>query len=164
MCLTKSPPLPVWRSGRRWLIWCGREAPSVNSSFQPDSVGLDSSRLRAELGGQALRWRAAILACECAVPPCCRAGIWEYPCSFPQDDVLQLGCSGFSVGCFCVRDSKTHLHRSQRRAGSCQAGWRLSRWEGGLLGGCCGSMEACEEERDGDDETPVFEVLSLKEK
>lgn len=35
---------------------------------------------------------------------------------------------------------------------------------GGLLGGCCGSVEACKEERGGDDETPGLKVLSLKRK
>lgn len=36
--------------------------------------------------------------------------------------------------------------------------------KGGLFGGCCVSMEVCKEERDGDDEIPVLEVLSLNEK
>lgn len=36
--------------------------------------------------------------------------------------------------------------------------------KGGFFGGCCVSMEVCKQERGGDDETPVFEVLSLNEK
>lgn len=162
--LAKSPPPPFWRSGRRRLIWCGREASSVNPSFQPNHVSADGSRLRAERGW-ALQRRAAIPACECTVPPHCRAGIWECLCSFPRDDVLQSGGSGFSArSLLCQGLQNPPSQEAEGGLFFAQAGWRLSRWKGGLLGGCCGSMEACEEERDGDDETPVFEVLSLKEK
>lgn len=66
---------------------------------------------------------------------------------------------------FCVEDSKTHLHRTSkedcfmpRKDGGFLGG------KGGFLAGCCVSMEVCKEERDGDYETPVFEVLSLNEK
>lgn len=69
----------------------------------------------------------------------------------------------FQLDSFCVEDSKTHLHRKPscfmpRKGGGFLGG------KGGLLGGCCVSMEVCEEERDGDGVIPVFEVLSLSEK
>lgn len=87
-------------------------------------------------------------------------------CSFLQDDVLQSGSSGCSASDpFCVDNSKTRLHREpkegcfmSRKGGGFLGG------KGGLLGGHCVSMEVCKEERDGDDETPVFDVLSLNEK
>lgn len=129
MYLSKSPPLPFWRSGRRWLIWCRREAPTINSSFQPDHVSVDGSRLREERGW-ALQRQAAVPACECTVPPHHRAGIWEPPCSFPWDDVLQSGGSGFSA--------RSLLHQGLQNPPSweaeralllAQVGWRLSRWE-----------------------------------
>lgn len=73
---------------------CEKEAPIINSSFHPDHISMDSGKLRAEQGW-VLQRQVVISACECLVPLHSRAGIWD--CSFPQDDVLQSGRSGFSV-------------------------------------------------------------------
>lgn len=123
------------------------------------AAGLEQSRDGHSEGQE------AVSACECMLPPHHRARIWEHPCSFPQDDVLQLGGRGFSARSLLRQGLQNPP--SWEAEGAlllAQVGWRLSRWEGGLLGSCCGSTEACKEERGRVDETPVFEVLSLKEK
>lgn len=64
-----------------------------------------------------------------------------------------------------VEDSKNHLHRKPKEG--CfmpRKGGGFLGGKGGLLRGCCVSMEVCRKDRDGDDETPVFQVLSLNEK
>lgn len=71
----------------------------------------------------------------------------------------------FQLDCFCVEDSRTHLPRKPKEGSFMpRKGGGFLGGTGGLLGGCCMSMKVCKEERHGDDETPVFEVLSLNEK
>lgn len=163
MYLTKSLPLPFWTSMRRWLIQGEKEAPIINSSFQPDHISMDSSKLRAELGW-ALQRQVVISACECMVPLHSRDGIWDSaPFSKMMGGSQPVVAVQFDP--FCVEDSKTHLHRTSKE--DCFMQRKVEGFlggKGGFLAGCCVSMEVCKEERDGDDETPVFEVLSLNEK
>lgn len=71
----------------------------------------------------------------------------------------------FQLDCFCVEDSRTHLPRKPKEGSFMpRKGGGFLGGKGGLLGGCYMSMKVCKEERHGDDETPVFEVLSLNEK
>lgn len=119
---------------------------------------MDSSNLRAELGW-ALQRQVVVSVCECELPLHSRDGIWDSaPVSSQAIVAVQLDP-------FCVEDSKIHLHRKPKE--DCfmprKDGGFFGRKEG-FFGGCCVSMEVCKEERDGDDETPVFEVLSLNEK
>lgn len=161
MHLTKSLPLPFLRSTRRWLIQCEKEAPIINSSFQPDHISMDSGELRAERGW-ALQRRVVSSAYECMVPLHSRAGIWD-SAAFPRMMCCSLAVVAFQLDRFSVEDSKTHTQRKPKEGCFMQGGGFLG-GKGGLLGGCCVSMEVCKEEKDGDDETPVFEVLSLNEK
>lgn len=98
------------------------------------------------------------------VPLHSRVGVWD-SAAFPRMMCCSQAVAAFQLDHFCVEDSKTHFHKKPvegcfmpRKGGGFLGGKRA------LLGGCCVSMEVCKEERDGDDETPVFEVLSLNEK
>lgn len=124
---------------------------------------MDSSKLRAELGW-ALQRQVVVSVCECKVPLHSRDGIWD-SAPFSRMVCCSQAIVAVQLDPFCVEDSKTHLHRKPkedcfmpRKDGGFFGG------KGGFFGGCCVSMEVCKEERGGDDETPVFEVLSLNEK
>lgn len=148
MHLTKYLLLPFWRSIRRWMIQGEKEALIINCSFQPDHISMDSSKLRAELGW-ALQKQVVISACEYMVVPVkSRDEIWD-SAAFSRMMCCSQGVVDVQLNPFSVEDPRNHLHRKPKEG--CfmpRKGGGFLGGKGGLLGGCCVSMELYKKERD----------------